>query len=211
MESRSLSKVARKWSNQHPITSRWSSLSLSCLLALYTFSLLPSDSGCLVITTKLDISLSPNICVLTWSKTKVLPLHYQVLTQWPVIAMPFKALDNLPDERLQETCQRLASAFGVRSIWDFQQEAGSACLLGFYTILNCPTGMGKTLAFYFVLFWHWNIGDTDPANERIVLIIGPLNALMQGQVSAHSSLPISSLTLGIGGDSDACRRGLSVH
>ena len=83
-------------------------------------------------------------------------------------------------------------------------------MLGFYTILNCPTGMGKTLAFYFVLFWHWNIGDTDPANERIVLIIGPLNALMQWQVSAHSWLPISSLTLGIGGDSDACRRALGV-
>ena len=48
--------------------------------------------------------------------------------------------------------------------------------------------MGKTIGFYFALFWHWRAENTVPENKKIVLVIVPLNALLQGQVNSYHSL-----------------------
>lgn len=55
-------------------------------------------------------------------------------------------------------------------------------LQGRTTILDIPTGGGKTLAFWYPLFYHWTPGDTRKEFQKIFLVIGPLPGLMESQV-----------------------------
>ncbi|THU81660.1 P-loop containing nucleoside triphosphate hydrolase protein [Dendrothele bispora CBS 962.96] len=46
---------------------------------------------------------------------------------------------------------------------------------------DVPTGGGKTLAFYYPLFYHWEPGNIDSECQKIILVISPLTALMDSQ------------------------------
>lgn len=96
--------------------------------------------------------------------------------------MPFKPIITLDPEKLHKASQMLCETFGIIAIRGYQEEAGKNMLLGQDTILDLPTGAGKTLAFWFALFYHWSPGNEDPACQKIVLVVGPLTGLMNSQV-----------------------------
>lgn len=84
--------------------------------------------------------------------------------------------------RLQEASRRLCATFGVPSAHSFQEETGRYVLEGRSVILDVPTGAGKTLAFYYALFYYWEPGNNDEECQKIILTVSPLIALMQAQV-----------------------------
>ncbi|KAJ3899017.1 hypothetical protein F5879DRAFT_763929, partial [Lentinula edodes] len=84
-------------------------------------------------------------------------------------------------EKAREAPRRVCEVFGVPSLHDFQEQAGHNTLKGQNTILDVPTGGGKTLAFYYPLFYYWSQNTSDSKNQKIILIISPLVGLMESQ------------------------------
>ncbi|KAJ7019763.1 hypothetical protein C8F04DRAFT_913652, partial [Mycena alexandri] len=88
----------------------------------------------------------------------------------------------LDPERLKIAAERLCRVFGIESLHPHQEEAGQNILKGISTLLDVPTGGGKTLAFrWYALFYHWEPGNTEKDCQKIVLVVGPLVALMEEQ------------------------------
>ncbi|KAJ3741641.1 hypothetical protein EV360DRAFT_7256, partial [Lentinula raphanica] len=83
--------------------------------------------------------------------------------------------------RARETAQRLCEVFGVPMLHDFQEAAGLNTLQGKNTILDIPTGAGKTIAFFYPLFYFWKPGDHEPVSRKILLVVSPLVGLMESQ------------------------------
>src|ERR1700761_2953556 len=95
--------------------------------------------------------------------------------------MPFTPVTTLDPETLKNAEQTLCDVFGVHSLYPHQVQAGQNILRGITTLLDIPTGGGKTLAFWYALFYHWQPGNEDANARKIVLVIGPLVALLQAQ------------------------------
>ncbi|KAK7018608.1 P-loop containing nucleoside triphosphate hydrolase protein [Favolaschia claudopus] len=96
---------------------------------------------------------------------------------------PLTTLDHLDPERLSRTSQTLCNVFNLPSLHPHQEQAGQNILKGISTILDVPTGGGKTIAFWYSLFYHWQPGNTNENDKKIVLVIGPLVALLRSQAS----------------------------
>ncbi|KAF8996065.1 hypothetical protein BDZ89DRAFT_971330 [Hymenopellis radicata] len=96
--------------------------------------------------------------------------------------MPFSPVHELDDLRLQETSDRICSLFQIPSLRPHQLKTGRNTLLGHDIVLDSPTGSGKTYAAYYPLFYFWNVGDTEPTHQKIILFLGPLVGLMKAQV-----------------------------
>ncbi|KAJ7835270.1 hypothetical protein B0H14DRAFT_3707134 [Mycena olivaceomarginata] len=92
--------------------------------------------------------------------------------------MPFTPVALLDPERLKLAEQRLCEVFGIESLHPHQKEAGQNILKGISTFLDVPTVGGKTLAFWYALFYHWQPGNVKEDCQKIVLVVGPLVALM---------------------------------
>ncbi|EDQ99113.1 uncharacterized protein LACBIDRAFT_335334 [Laccaria bicolor S238N-H82] len=77
----------------------------------------------------------------------------------------------------------LCETFGIPFLHPFQIETGQNILQKRSTILDVPTRSGKTLAFFYALFYYWWPGNTerDSCQKKIIVIISPLVALMQAQ------------------------------
>ncbi len=75
--------------------------------------------------------------------------------------MSFHPLTALDSQRLEETENVLCEVFNLPEVRDYQAEAGRNMLLGIDTILDAPTGAGKTLAFYYALFYHCWTGSNE--------------------------------------------------
>ncbi|KAJ7762287.1 P-loop containing nucleoside triphosphate hydrolase protein [Mycena maculata] len=97
--------------------------------------------------------------------------------------MPFTPLAELDQERFEEACKNLCKVFGVPSLHSHQRQTGENVLKGISTILDIPTGGGKTLAYWLPLFYYWTPGNTDDDCQKIILVVGPLSALMQSQAA----------------------------
>ncbi|KAJ7677229.1 P-loop containing nucleoside triphosphate hydrolase protein [Mycena rosella] len=95
--------------------------------------------------------------------------------------MPFKPLVDLDPEKLEKASKLLCELFSVPSLRVYQTEVGQNVLKGISTFLDIPTGGGKTLAFWFPLFYYWEPGNTDKDCQKTILVVGPLTALMQSQ------------------------------
>ncbi|KAJ7430797.1 P-loop containing nucleoside triphosphate hydrolase protein [Mycena galericulata] len=95
--------------------------------------------------------------------------------------MPFTPVATLDPERLRNAAQSLCNVFGINSLHPHQEEAGQNILKGISTFLDIPTGGGKTLAFWYALFYHWQPGNIEEDCQKIVLVVGPLVALMEAQ------------------------------
>lgn len=111
--------------------------------------------------------------------------------------MPFKPLVELDPQKLSETAYRnLCSIFGVPSLHPHQKETGKNTLKGKSTLLDIPTGGGKTLAYWLPLFYYWAPGNTDDDCQKIILVVGPLSALMQSQAASlvEKGVPAVALT-----------------
>ncbi len=69
-------------------------------------------------------------------------------------------------------------------------------LLGIDTILDAPTGAGKTLAFYYALFYHcWTGSNEEGDFDKLLLVLSPLVGLMKSQVGASSQQHLLGLIL----------------
>ncbi|KAJ6542878.1 P-loop containing nucleoside triphosphate hydrolase protein [Mycena capillaripes] len=95
--------------------------------------------------------------------------------------MPFTPVTTLDPERLKNAAQTLCDIFGIAALHPHQEKAGQNILKGISTLLDVPTGGGKTIAFWYALFYHWQPGNTDVDAQKIVLVVGPLVALLQSQ------------------------------
>jgi superfamily II DNA or RNA helicase len=70
--------------------------------------------------------------------------------------------DELDEERLQKASEMMCQVSKVSTLRNFQVEAGKNMLRGEITILDVPTGAGKTLSFWFTLFYHfWRVGSKE--------------------------------------------------
>ncbi|KAJ7017788.1 P-loop containing nucleoside triphosphate hydrolase protein, partial [Mycena alexandri] len=78
---------------------------------------------------------------------------------------------------------KLCAVFKVPSLRPHQVETGRNTLKGLSTFLDVPTGGGKTLAFWYPLFYYWAPGNVDKDCQKIVLVVGPLTALMDSQAA----------------------------
>ncbi|KAH7870893.1 P-loop containing nucleoside triphosphate hydrolase protein [Lentinula edodes] len=110
--------------------------------------------------------------------------------------MPFTPLTEIDPEKAREAPRRVCEVFGVPSLHDFQEQAGHNALKGRNTILDVPTGGGKTLAFYYPLFYYWSQNTSDSKNQKIILIISPLVGLMESQakVLRDRGIPAVAMT-----------------
>ncbi|KAJ7118219.1 hypothetical protein C8R44DRAFT_738169 [Mycena epipterygia] len=97
--------------------------------------------------------------------------------------MPFKPLIELDPVKLETASRNLCAVFNVPSLRSHQIQTGQNTLKGISTLLDIPTGGGKTLAFWYPLFYYWAPGNTDADCQKIVLVVGPLTALMESQAA----------------------------
>src|ERR1700761_8706357 len=97
--------------------------------------------------------------------------------------MPFKPLTELDPVRLENTSRSLCALFNVPSLRPHQVETGQNTLKGISTVLDIPTGGGKTLAFWYPLFYFWAPGNINEDCQKIILVVGPLTALLESQAA----------------------------
>ncbi|KAF7289750.1 p-loop containing nucleoside triphosphate hydrolase protein [Mycena indigotica] len=109
--------------------------------------------------------------------------------------MPFVPVDSIDPQRLKIARETLCSVFNIPSLHPFQEKVGLNVLQGKHTMLDVPTGGGKTLAFWFALFYYWQPGCTDEASNKIVLVIGPLVALLEAQAQLLNSKGIPAIAV----------------
>ncbi|KAJ7127701.1 P-loop containing nucleoside triphosphate hydrolase protein, partial [Mycena epipterygia] len=90
----------------------------------------------------------------------------------------------------------LCDVFGIASLHPHQEETGQNILKGISTLLDVPTGGGKTIAFWYALFYHWQPGNTEENCQKIVLVIGPLVALLESQAKSlnEKGIPAAAIT-----------------
>ena len=62
-------------------------------------------------------------------------------------------------------------------------ETGQNSLKGISTVLDIPTGGGKTLAFWYPLFYFGAPGNINEDCQKIILVVGPLTALLESQAA----------------------------
>jgi superfamily II DNA helicase RecQ len=95
--------------------------------------------------------------------------------------MPFTPVTALNLECLRLTAETLCRVFDIESLHPYQEESGQNILKGTSTVLDVPTGGGKTLAFWNLLFYHWQPGNIGRDSQKIVLVVGLLIALLEEQ------------------------------
>ncbi|THU77687.1 P-loop containing nucleoside triphosphate hydrolase protein, partial [Dendrothele bispora CBS 962.96] len=91
--------------------------------------------------------------------------------------------------------EKLCQAFGVATLREHQIKAGENIISGINTLYDIPTGGGKTLAFWLPLFYHWEPGNTSRQSEKVVVVISPLNALMDTQAKDLNNRGIPAIAL----------------
>ncbi|KAK0435752.1 P-loop containing nucleoside triphosphate hydrolase protein [Armillaria borealis] len=97
--------------------------------------------------------------------------------------MSFVPVASPDPQKLNETRKILCEVFNVPELRSFQDEAGQNMLKGLDTIVDAPTGAGKTLSFMYALFYHWRPGDIpNPKTDKIILVLSPLIGLMKDQL-----------------------------
>lgn len=97
--------------------------------------------------------------------------------------MPFRPVSVLDPVKCAAAEKALEATFRIPSIHEFQRDIGHSILLGHTTILDAPTGAGKTLAFLYALFYFWHPGNAQENEQKNVIVVSPLVELMQSQVS----------------------------
>ncbi|KII91475.1 hypothetical protein PLICRDRAFT_696510 [Plicaturopsis crispa FD-325 SS-3] len=109
--------------------------------------------------------------------------------------MPFEAIEDIDPERLKKACQELCWLYEIRALKPFQVECGRNMLRGRSTILDIPTGGGKTLAFWVALFYFWQPGNVREDCQKSVLVVSPLVNLMLKQASDLNTRGIPAVAL----------------
>ncbi|THU94535.1 P-loop containing nucleoside triphosphate hydrolase protein, partial [Dendrothele bispora CBS 962.96] len=102
---------------------------------------------------------------------------------------------DIDPERLRGARETLCSLFNISTLREHQEKAGRNIIQGLNTMYDVPTGGGKTLAFWYPLFYYWKPGDTDFASQKVILVISPLNALMETQAKELSDRGIPAIAV----------------
>ncbi|KAJ7851208.1 P-loop containing nucleoside triphosphate hydrolase protein [Mycena leptocephala] len=110
--------------------------------------------------------------------------------------MPFTPVATPDPERLKIAAQTLCNVFGIASLHAHQEETGRNILRGISTFLDVPTGGGKTIAFWYALFYHWQPGNTAEDCQKIILLVGPLVGLLEAQAKTlnEKGIPAAAIT-----------------
>lgn len=91
---------------------------------------------------------------------------------------------TLDEGRLEAARKQMCDVFGIKELRQHQEMAGKNILRGITTVYDIPTGGGKTLAFWYPIFYHWTSDNGFSNSQKVVLILSPLNALMNSQANA---------------------------
>ncbi|KAJ6600520.1 hypothetical protein DFH09DRAFT_1302981 [Mycena vulgaris] len=113
----------------------------------------------------------------------------------PLSLMPFKPFVELDPERVDRVTKNLCAVLGVPSLCSYQMEPGQNGLKGISTLLDIPIGDGKTLAYWFSLFYHWAPGSTNRDCQKIILVVGPLTALMESQAASLTEKGVLAIAI----------------
>ncbi|KAJ3831940.1 P-loop containing nucleoside triphosphate hydrolase protein [Lentinula raphanica] len=109
--------------------------------------------------------------------------------------MPFIPLTEVEPSLARQAELSLCAVFDVPSLHGFQIQAGHNILKGRNTILDVPTGGGKTLAFYYPLFYYWTPGNSNLQSKKTILVISPLVGLMESQAVLLNEKGIPAISL----------------
>ncbi|KAF9047215.1 P-loop containing nucleoside triphosphate hydrolase protein [Rhodocollybia butyracea] len=101
----------------------------------------------------------------------------------------------LDEERLESAKALLCEVFGVPGLRAHQELAGKNILRGKTTVYDIPTGGGKTLGFWYPLFYYWDSKEAILTSQRVALVVSPLNALMNSQAKALEERGIPALAV----------------
>ncbi|KAF9040319.1 P-loop containing nucleoside triphosphate hydrolase protein [Rhodocollybia butyracea] len=106
----------------------------------------------------------------------------------------------LDKERLESAKALFCEVFGVSGLRAHQELAGKNILHGKTTVYDIPTGGGKTLGFWYPLFYYWDSKEAILTSQRVALVVSPLNALMNSQAKALEERGIPALAVNNEGD-----------
>ncbi|KAJ7910453.1 P-loop containing nucleoside triphosphate hydrolase protein [Mycena leptocephala] len=111
--------------------------------------------------------------------------------------MPFTPVAIPDPERLKIAVQTLCNVFGITSLHPHQEETGRNILREISTFLDVPTGGGKTIAFWYALFYHWQPGNTMADYQKTTLLVGPLVGLLEAQAKTlnEKGIPAAAIML----------------
>ncbi|KAF8829544.1 hypothetical protein HHX47_DHR3000514 [Lentinula edodes] len=107
----------------------------------------------------------------------------------------YKALNELDPEKTRIAAETICTLFEIPSLRDYQVQAGQNALRGKNTFLDIPTGGGKTLAFYYPLFYHWQPGQTSKKSQKTILVLGPLSRLLGSQAAALNKVGVPAVAM----------------
>ncbi|KAF5328040.1 hypothetical protein D9758_017452 [Tetrapyrgos nigripes] len=111
---------------------------------------------------------------------------------FPSSSMDRPACLPIDEMALRHARERLCTTFGVPSLCLHQERASHFIIQGETTMYDVPTGGGKTLSFWYPLFYH---SEINPHSRKVVLVISPLNALMDAQVKGLEEKGIHAVAL----------------
>ncbi|KAK7014196.1 P-loop containing nucleoside triphosphate hydrolase protein [Favolaschia claudopus] len=109
--------------------------------------------------------------------------------------MPVRPVLELEPERVQRTNTLLCRLWNVPSLRAHQEQAGINMVKGMHTVLDVPTGGGKTLAFWWPLLYYWSPENDLPSTRKNLLVISPLVALMEEQAADLTKRGIPAVAL----------------
>ncbi|KAK6966367.1 p-loop containing nucleoside triphosphate hydrolase protein [Favolaschia claudopus] len=107
--------------------------------------------------------------------------------------MAFRPVLQLDPQRVENTNELLCRLWNVPCLRVHQELAGSNMVKGINTVLDVPTGGGRTLAFWWPLLYHWSPENDDERFRKNLLVISPLVALMEEQAQDPTKRGIPAL------------------
>jgi superfamily II DNA helicase RecQ len=110
--------------------------------------------------------------------------------------MSFRAVTNPDPARVKRATERLCHLWNVPNLRPHQEQAGINMVKGVSTLLDVPTGGGKTFTFWWPLLYHWAPDDDTEQTRKNILVISPLVALMGEQANdlIQRGIPAIALT-----------------
>ncbi|KAL0563732.1 hypothetical protein V5O48_018334, partial [Marasmius crinis-equi] len=109
--------------------------------------------------------------------------------------MPFKPVKSLHLDCANHAEDKIYELWGALALRKHQVQAGRNNVLGKNTVLDVPTRGGKTLAFWYPIFYHLSGDPNNAKNFDNLLVISPLDALMESQMKDLEEKGVPAIAL----------------